>query len=209
MWPFAAIPVTSFVFWLLNAVPAIAVSASRFMSYGAVSLAVILAGLIVDSQVADRVYAKQFEDHQTYSWNFLGLSGVSTADPGVVRESVKLIEQYQPAGRPLVISRVDSLIQILTGRLAALPYVALQDKLTSQNTMTAVADEIRHSNAPVLFVDRDIFDEPGGQALGNSASRRLGSLGALAEMFRSVEVCYAPGEIRGALQVWNRICDSQ
>ena len=176
-----------------------------------VSVAIVVVFTVVD-QVRQWGFERAFEANPTFIWNFRGFSGISAADPALMRDSVALIGKHQPEGRILLLSRYESVLRVLDNRAGVLPYNDLRGALVSWEMIDKVADQIVRSGAPILFIDRDILANREGQIpfIGGKpdpvAVQRVGSLAALGLLSRIVARCYVPGEIRGALQVWHRSC---
>lgn len=213
VWLCAVVPLTSFVFWMLEVVTRDKVEMCRFAKYISTITVGILAGMMIANQTVYKQFEKIFENHQLMYWNFPSLIGTSTAHPGIMEESVKLIEKFQPKGRILLISRFDSLLQILVNRPTILPYVELPGAVVSQDMINKISSHILQSNMPILFVDRDLLEEREWQLIrdqyGDSdsgATLRVASLAALGQVFLAISHCYVPGETSGALQVWHRNC---
>ena len=216
IWMCAVIPLTAFFLWIVELASRDKVLSHYFLKYSAVISFFILAFMIVGNQTVLRQFEEIFDNHQVMRWTFPGLTGSSTADPKVMQESVALIEKYQPKGRILLISRYDSLLQILTNRLPLLPYVELPGAVVSREMVEKIAARVLQSNAQFLYADKDLLDEREWQIPydnegepDSGAANRVASLAALGQVFHRIAHCYTPGEAQGALRVWHRTCEAQ
>ena len=209
----AVVPLTAFVVWLLEVVTSDRVQMRHLTRYGTAIAMMVLVFMLIGNQTIYGQFERVFKDHRLMRWHFPGLVGTSTADPGVMLESVALIEKYQPQGRILLLSRYDNLLNILTNRPTVLPYVELPGAMVSREMVDKITGRILQSDTPFIYVDRDLLDEREWQVPRDergkadpAAVHRVGSLAALGQVFRRVAHCFSPGEVRGALRVWHRTC---
>ena len=159
-------------------------------------------------------YDRIFKEHRTFEWNFPGISGITTADPELLQQSKELVQKYQPEGRVLFVSRYDTLMYIMLNRLGVLPYVEIPSSIVSWGMIDRIGAKINEIKPAYIFVDRDLQADrewavtyrPTDKAIVSPIENRVGSLAALAQVFRIVAPCYAPVEEKGVLQVWHRIC---
>ncbi|GEM_PF-3743122 len=110
-------------------------------------------------------YNRTFLDHKLYRWDFNRAHFLSTMDPAVFVESVRLIDRYSVGRAIYIISRYDSLLPFLSERYSAMPYPSLNFYLVTDRETKAVGDVILHDRPQYLFVDSDI----NGIRIGDSA----------------------------------------
>lgn len=173
-------------------------AATRFISYIASALIVILAAALATSQLHYRKFLHVNKNHKIFAWNFSGLSATSTADPEIMQRSVNLIEKYQPEGRLQIISKYENLLRILTGRPDYITHIKWGADVVSHESINNSIARIIQANAPILFVERKLTYHSKSD-IESSISQVLGGLSR----------CYTPGEIGGLLQVWHRSCETK
>jgi hypothetical protein len=245
----SVIPITTIVIWIANQRKH-ETGATGYLRYLTIVLVFIMFGFFFENQVKYKKFMQVFRDHVTFDWRFKGFHGISTAEPKIVNDSVALIDRYQPTGRLMIISRYDTLFQVLMNRNGMIPYVELPGSIITLGHLEEISQKILAMKPSFLFVDKDIFanrepevmkhDEKspnlstsyrdivsaykklseskreGISELGEmfqlkisrslEGAHRVGSLAALAELFRKLSPCYRAGESKGMLQVWHWSC---
>ena len=182
----------------------------RWLGNYALVVMIILLGraLLMDWPVRARD-EQVFSQHQLFDWNFNGLHAQSTAEPSGIEAAVDLMRRHQPDGRILLLSRYDSLLQVLSQRIGALPYIDTPTALVSRDLSERVAEQILATPNITMFVDYDLLKNREGeidQRVREISTQRVAGLAVLGATFESVRHCYRPGEIAGVLQVWYRTC---
>jgi hypothetical protein len=157
----------------------------------------------------------------TFSWDFPGLKATVTADPQPLKDGLALIQRYQPEGPLVLVSQYDAVLYMAARRTPALPFIDLKSAIVSWAMFDKIAAALRASNAPYIFVDRDMFADRGAEILrapqilgpdrkkvrpDGASELRADSLATLGELFREVSGCYKPLEAAGVLRVWQNVC---
>lgn len=185
----------------------------RWLGNYALAVMIILLGSALLIDWPDRARNERvFSQHKLFDWNFGGLHAQSTAEPGGIEAAVDLMRRHQPEGRIVLLSRYDSLLQVLSQRIGALPYIDTPTALVSRDLSERVAELILATPNATIFVDHDLLKNREGEIyridpkLREISAQRVAGLAVLGATFESIRHCYRPGEIAGVLQVWHRTC---
>lgn len=98
---------------------------------------------------------KVFDDHITYSWELPRAKGmVTTVDPSPFEDAVRLIEKYEKSDNLSLISKYDSFLTILTGKVNGGGFLELRSMIVTEDEYQKVRHQL--STSDILVVDNDI-----------------------------------------------------
>ncbi|OPY79187.1 MAG: hypothetical protein A4E65_01972 [Syntrophorhabdus sp. PtaU1.Bin153] len=105
-----------------------------------------------------QMFHDNFKNHRIYSWKFPRAEVITTVDPLIMHESVRLIQRYSNTANPRVyiLSKYDSLLPFLSERYSAMPFFDLTSYLFSEREYKWVLDTITRDKPRYLFVDTQI-----------------------------------------------------
>jgi hypothetical protein len=103
----------------------------------------------------EKEYMQIFQTHKTYKWDMPKTGFFSTIDPTPFRNSVALIQKYEPSNKIYMISKYDNLLAILSQRYSGFPFFELRSTIITHDDYNMIKNII-NSKANILFVDNDI-----------------------------------------------------
>ncbi len=160
-------------------------------------------------------FLKNFIDHRTYRWPFERAAVVSTIDPGLIQESVALIQAHSTGtDRGIhMLSKYDGMLPFLANRFSAMPLFDLTGYLLSPREYELALRAIKERRPAYLFVDTNIRSPGDAWGLINARDKgytmerasRLSRYDLLRKLFEQVAPDYEKIVEGRLISVYRRI----